>query len=132
MTYNYHLINNLKYPLCAEIYQVALITSLSKSNENHFLNYFLVQFTYPGALMWSEAFRIHYSHFKRLWMLTSLSHCNKCIEIPLGVIDYNYKEGCIPHCFMSFLKAGPYWYCEGFFFFSFNHILIPSFEQILT
>lgn len=51
MTYNYHLINNLKYLLCAEIYQVALITSLAKSNENHFLNYFLVQLTYPGALM---------------------------------------------------------------------------------
>ena len=72
--------------------------------------------------MWSEAFKICYSHCKRLWKLTSLSHCSKCMEILLGVIDYSYKEGYTPQGFMPIFKAGSNWHCEVSF--SFNHIFL--------
>ena len=74
---------------------------------------------FPGALMWSEAFTICYSHCKMLWKLTSLSHC---IEILLGVIDYSCKDGYTPQGFMPIFKAHSYWHCEVPF--SFHYIFL--------
>ena len=105
------LTSNTFPPLASKIALISATTALYPSSVN-----------FPGALMWSEAFKICYSHCKRLWKLTSLSHCSKCIEILLGVIDYSYKEGYTPQGFMPIFKAGSYWHCEVSF--SFNHIFL--------